>query len=619
VYGLGAVLYEILTGQPPFMGTSSDDVLRQVRESEPASPRRLTAWLPQALDAVCLKAMAKEPGSRYPTATLLAGDMRHFLADESVTAHRERLPARAGRWARQHRSLVAGALTGFVLLVLLAGAGAVFSVRQADRRQAEREQHRAEVDQRVAVGLSAGQAGDVDRATAVLSEAAGLCEQAPELGEKRLGIVAHLHEFERYRDFRSRATIALRAGVHNVRMSEKGEPLVDAGRSALTASRSSAGDVLTRQCEQALGVYGIADRADWDQGLDAVLSPAQLAEVRRWARELLTLTAIRVALHAGRDNAGMDATRRGLALLDRAATLTEPTPGILMLRMLWHRRLKEDADADAAGERMTALVKEGGAMTSIDYYLFGYVALHLRNDPKGALGPFQQVLKREPNHYGALFGSYLCYAGLKDVPNQFPALTGCLVLRPEEADLYYFRGMANFELQRFDEAFNDFDAALSRHPKYRTAYFYRGRMLVVKDKWAEAEKDFAKALELDPTFVQGRSWWAVALAKAGRHAEAVEAAERIVMAEPTERLTVFFAARAYAQAVAAVSPQEPEREALIRKYGERCVALVQQAIKNGFTDTSRLGAGGDFDPVRARTDFQELLKSAPKPKKGKDD
>src|SRR5262249_30099849 len=105
VYGLGAILYEILTGRPPFSGPETTELLRRVIHEPPARPNSLVALTPPALEAVCLKALAKKPADRYDSASALASDIRHFLADEPVSAYRDPLVTRLGRKARRHRTL----------------------------------------------------------------------------------------------------------------------------------------------------------------------------------------------------------------------------------------------------------------------------------------------------------------------------------------------------------------------------------------------------------------------------------------------------------------------------------------------------------------------------------
>jgi tRNA A-37 threonylcarbamoyl transferase component Bud32 len=124
VYGLGAILYEILTGRPPFPGGDTAAVLRQVVHEAPQPPRSSDNGVPAALEAVCLKALAKMSGERYATAKELAADVQRWLADEPVSAYAEPFGARLARRARRHRTVVAGvgaaAAVGVVALALAA-------------------------------------------------------------------------------------------------------------------------------------------------------------------------------------------------------------------------------------------------------------------------------------------------------------------------------------------------------------------------------------------------------------------------------------------------------------------------------------------------------------------
>jgi WD40 repeat protein/serine/threonine protein kinase len=135
VYGLGAILYELLTGRPPFAGAGVEEVLRQVRETEPARPRQVWAGVPRALEAVCLRALAKKPEGRYASAGELAREVQRWLADEPVTAYPEPVVARLGRWSRQHKTLSAG----LGVLLMSAVVGAVI-VREEWARNEERVQ-----------------------------------------------------------------------------------------------------------------------------------------------------------------------------------------------------------------------------------------------------------------------------------------------------------------------------------------------------------------------------------------------------------------------------------------------------------------------------------------------
>ena len=139
VYGLGAILYELLAGQPPFGGEEITDVLRKVATEPPAPPRSLCPPTPPPLDAVCLKALAKRPADRYASARELADEVRHYLADEPVTAYPEPAFARLARWGRRHRTAVAAAALLLIAAVAGLSVGTVLLGRANARTERQRQ------------------------------------------------------------------------------------------------------------------------------------------------------------------------------------------------------------------------------------------------------------------------------------------------------------------------------------------------------------------------------------------------------------------------------------------------------------------------------------------------
>jgi serine/threonine protein kinase/WD40 repeat protein len=133
VYALGAILYECLTGRPPFKAVTAYDTIRQVLTEEPVSPRRLNAQVPRDLVTICLKCLAKRPSRRYDTAAELADDLGRWLRGEAPLARAECVLERGWRWCRRHRAVAALSASVVLLLVALT-VGAL--LRNADLREA---------------------------------------------------------------------------------------------------------------------------------------------------------------------------------------------------------------------------------------------------------------------------------------------------------------------------------------------------------------------------------------------------------------------------------------------------------------------------------------------------
>ncbi len=136
VYSLGAVLYQVLTGKPAYSGESSKEVLEKVRAAPPPRPSSVLPGVPRPLEAICLRAMDREPGGRYATAVALAEDVQNWLDDERVTAYSERPVEQAMRWARRHKTLVAGGIAALVCAILAISVIAVMIARERAKTEA---------------------------------------------------------------------------------------------------------------------------------------------------------------------------------------------------------------------------------------------------------------------------------------------------------------------------------------------------------------------------------------------------------------------------------------------------------------------------------------------------
>jgi serine/threonine protein kinase/Flp pilus assembly protein TadD len=210
VYLLGATLYEMLVGKPPHHGSSYDEMVELARTIDPEPPRKLHPHVARPLEAICLKAIAHYPQDRYPGAQDLARDVERFLADEPVSAYRERFSERVLRWMKRRRQALGRiAAAAIVVCAVVCGYAKMQQLQRFEKQEMARQDVKSfrylKDETQFYIGgtdapgervpyydLKRGEAS-AERATAALQEWGNLLERLP-LPEERDGLKDDLYE-----------------------------------------------------------------------------------------------------------------------------------------------------------------------------------------------------------------------------------------------------------------------------------------------------------------------------------------------------------------------------------------------------------------------------------------
>jgi tetratricopeptide (TPR) repeat protein/tRNA A-37 threonylcarbamoyl transferase component Bud32 len=510
IYSLGAMLYELLTGQVPFPGPDPAEVLRRVQRGDFARPRQVRAAVPRALEAVCLKAMALPPADRYATALELKAEVEHWLADEPVLAYREPVAVRLGRWARRHKPAVAAVAGAVLVALLLGGAGLVWAQRQAEKRDR-------------AVEAALAKAADLQR-QARWAEARAVLEEA----ESRLG--ERGPKDLRGRLDQARRDLDLVARLDAIRL--KRATLVEGRFDTATAAPAYAaafqeaglGAVGEDTQQVAARVRGSAVRAELVAALDDWAAFQPLGPRLTWVLAVVRKADPDPWRDRVRDPRVWNNKRR-LAWLARGARGELVPPrfrGLLGMHLQW------------LGGEAEALLRAAQERRPGDFWINFELgnALALKKKAGVAVGYYRAALAVRPGIPAVLNNLGVALTRQGQLAEAVKEFRRALSLDPKEAQVHSNLGATLAKQGKLGEAGKECRRAIALDPKYAKAHINLGAVLSSQGKVAEAVRECRRAIALDPKYAQAHNNLGIARQNQGKMAEAVAAFRKAIALDP---------------------------------------------------------------------------------------
>jgi serine/threonine protein kinase/tetratricopeptide (TPR) repeat protein len=482
VYALGAVLYEMLTGRPPFKGKTPVETVMQVLNDDPVPPSQLAPQTPRDLETICLKCLSKDPQKRYASALALAEDLDRFLDARPIYAQRLPVVERGVRWAR--RRPIRSLLMALGAIFLAVGAGAW--VRSEVNLKLTRDWVRA------ATIAAENQMIDGDFPIEELARLATITERDLRLAVEHARIKYLISKGRTGAEHQAAWDRAKKAyqeffELHDLTLFQ------DTQLKGLDPSENVA--AVRKLAKDALAVFAADEDFDEDWTLGALhpsLTDSERAEVTRGCYEMLLVYAESIAYPLSGENAVKQA-ERALHVLDAATALRrEPTHAFHVIRAACFKRAENQTAADAEKEIADRILPEGAFdhfLTGLDLYKRGYVAR--------AKHHFAETLRVQGNHFWAQCLLANCELDRRESAESAKGhLTACLQTHRELPWLYLLRGYASGQIgeQAMKAAQKAMKAAKTSKDRERA----QKQIDAATEHFRDAEADYAEAQKRDP-------------------------------------------------------------------------------------------------------------------------
>jgi serine/threonine-protein kinase len=633
VYALGAMLYELLTGRPPFQAATVAQTVLAVTRDEPLPPRRLQAGVPADLETICLKCLQKDPQGRYASAQALADDLRRFLSDEPILARPVPAWERLARWCRRNprEALLVGAVAALLVLAALGSLAAAYRIAQ-EKGEADRQREIAEQN-------AAGQKAAREQADRNADEARRAQDQAGKQAQVALGTVYDVVTTADEK-LRNRAEMGpLRKELLELAMKRLDEVARDAATSPVADRTMGVAlqrmgsfyeqmGMTDRQVEvyrRSLDIFNRLmreqPREDWNR-FDAAISHDSLAEVGReiekdparlfddYTRALDLRKELVAAPQSG-----------GPGLFPRRRTLATSYIHLGLLA------LEVGDPARAAGHGKEALGASGAAVAADP---------SRGNDRRELLSTCHLLL-----------GKASCRLGAEAEARRH--FRECAALREEWVRADPLNALAEQELGRVLDAVGDLEveyghpgAAAEAYGRARARFdalcrkdagnpefqwyranvdYHLGAALQLLRKDAEAGRHYRDCLQTrrqlqkdDPRNIQRKIELMLVQARLDEHQAAARTADEVCAYAPRHPGKLFSAACGYALCAGAAragsSGDAGDRQ---REYARKALDTLRRAVACGFKDRRALEVAPDLQDVRGEDGYKALVAGLARP------
>ena len=637
VYGLGAILYAVLTGRAPFASDSVMNTLDQVRNSPPQPPTRLNAKLPRDLEVICLKCLEKDPRHRYASAQALSDDLNRWLRGEPIAARPVGPVVRLRMWAKRKPALAG--LSAALIVASIAGViGVTWQWREAVSQRNQAQIARDEAVHQEQTARKAEAEARIARDQAVASEKKAVAARAQ--AEQNAQIAG------------MQATLALNTIQDLVSQVQKG--LQGPGLYDLKAA------LLDSALKRIDGVAGIYEKSTSKEATTA----AALMELGKIYRQLgqtqkafqsyqkcLEITKERVKIKNYSDPSRQNLANTYFELAfcseelnrDMKATLSYNQDGLKLYEDIYNKPKLDDFPLDRKVVR--AGLAEAYTRVGVTQYRMGELTAALENYRKAynLRRELADELKDNPRLKQDLSYSMMALAETnfrlgdrtladdfyRQVLDQREAMAKLkpndLTSLKELGDVYYMIG--EFKLRCGDLAAarrnleNSRDRRkdlVDREPRNVLLGRDLGMTLYRLGNLADLEKNADEARRLYEASLKIREDLAkisegndrrqtelmLALAHAGQTARALELADRFSAGPNVDREQRIFLASCYAQVARATPPEKAEQ---VQTALVKAVDAVRTAVREGFRDRVYLETEPDLEPIRNRDDFKQIL------------